>query len=958
MSMTTITLTHKVFFNFSLGNLFNFLLTSLLKNKKWQLCLSFFIIIFTCLPSQVKANSFSSINKLANINRVIQDQQGFIWLAGQQGLTRFDGNNSITFSSSNSQWPLPFTWIHDISQVDGKFLLATEANGLWQFDPKTAKTKALLPEINQKSIYDVTAFKNTYYLNYMDSLYSYDPATGVIELIKDHIIIRNIIHTNKYLYISSKSGLFQLSNKTKTLKRILTEPIKAVTGLNSYVIATSQDTIYSISDTDIVISKKYQHKIYTLTKGNNISVQDETFFSANDIGKITKYSARTLKTTPNNYPDFKASHIRDMIQDSSGVLWLISNNGIKQLNKNTIKNHPQSFDIPINANELALVDDKIIIGSYGLGLQNFIDPIFTKQVNNNFTKKALRISDLQNVGDELFIATFDGLWQLNNQTKTVQRVNFIDNNRLILKLTLKKDKLYLATNYHGFYIYDLIKKQIVAHIDESNGLSSREVIDILVLDNNDIWLANSQGIDIYNKNSNHIKNIDVAGPNKVISVVTANNKVFASTLGDGIFVYNLQGELLSYFATGIRFNYMEVINDEIWIAARPGLYRLNPINNQLTMEPNTEDYSFVGSTLVHQKKLYSSHFTGVLSIPLTKPKAFNAKVFISQTTISGKAELLNESITVQSPNDVITLSLASLDYRTGQEKKYQYKINNGRWNPINSDQLTLTGLASGLYNIEIMATNSLGQWSANRAFTEIKVTYPWYWTPQIRLVYLILFVIVLIFTSWLLYLRTKSITRIHQLLTSDIQTRGKVALNVTYNLTLALEQLDQGNNEKANNLLQQSIADLTLSTTQQEPSILQGKSLNVALDYLSDYLHKKYHVNLTNTITLNESRLNDEIKADFYTIIYEALISAILNASGRNFTVSLKEHKEKIWLSIKDDANSFVNFDNKINFNLAMYSIRQITKKHHGVVNTFDEDVNGSQLLISMPFKKSITPNK
>jgi AraC family transcriptional regulator, chitin signaling transcriptional activator len=937
-------LKRKVFFNLKISL------------QKWQIALPLLLAI--SVSSNLQANDFSSINKLANISKIIQDKQGFIWFAGQQGLTRFDGNTSITFSSNNKQWPLPFTWLHDVSSDGDHLLLATEANGLWQFDPKTGKTKALLAEIAHKSIYDISVFKNYYYLNFMDSLYRYDPSSGITILIKKNINIRQIVHTKQYLYISSKSGLLKLSQDGKQLTTVLTEPIQAITALSSYVIAVSAKKIYSISDNGEVNNIDVKHKIYALTNENrtknktNNNVQ-ENFFAVNNQGEIEKFSASKLNKLSHNFPTFKVSHIRNILHDSSGVLWLISNNGIFQLNENTLKNTTKVFDITINANKITTIDNNIVIGSYGIGLQNFTAPVFDSNINNVFTKNALRITDLVVVDNILFIATFDGLWRYNLATKKVNRVDFADNNKLLLKFTYKHNKLYLASNYNGFYIYDLRQEKITDHVSLNDGLSSNEVIDILPLDNGDVWLATTKGLDIYYGTSRTVKNVGVAGPNKVVSVLQADNKVFATTLGDGIFVYNFQGQLLSRFAEGIRFNYMTLINNEIWITARPGLYRLDPKTQHLTMVPNTEKYSFVGSSVVLEDKLYSSHFNGILTVPLEVQTPFNAKVFISKTTISGKSYLLNKSITVASLNEVITLSLASLDYRAGQEKKYQYRINNGNWNSINDDQLTLTGLASGLYNIEIMATNSLGQWSANKAFTEINVAYPWYWTPQIRLVYLMLFLAISAYIFWLLYLRTKSITRIHQLLTSDIKTRGRIALNVTHNLNLVQEQLTQKNYAKATNLIEQSINELTNSSQHQEPSILYGKSLIIALDYLSDYAHKKYHINISSQIEILEELLNDDIKADLYKIIYEAVTSATLNGSGRNFTISLKEYRNKLWLKIQDDANSFTNFTNKINFNIAMYYIRQIASKHNASINAYDEDVNGSQLLISIPLLKT-----
>ena len=919
--------------------------------KKWWPSLPF--MLFFLFIYNAHANDFSSIKHFSNVNKIIQDEQGFIWLAGQQGLTRFDNNEAITFATNNQQWPLPFTWLHDVVPDGENLLVATETNGLWRFNPKTGKATALLTQLKHKSVYNVIIFSGIVYYNTPSSFNSYNPITGVSRLIKDNILIKDIVQTKKYLYASTKMGLFRFNKNKNQLELIFNKPIEAITSLSHHVVFTTATKIISLHDNGKKIAIDYTHKIYKLAK----EYSNENFFAINNQGEIEKYSGKTLTQLTHNYLNFPPVHIRGLLHDSSGVLWLVSDKGITQVNENTIKNYPKTFDLAINANEIELFNDQIIIGSYGLGLQNFITPVFTNKVNQLFSQKGLKISDLIVANKELYIATFDGLWHYNVTNKLVEKVNFNDNNKLILKLRTKDNKLYITTNYNGFYIYDLTLKKIINHVSE--GLSSNEILDILPLPNSDIWLATTKGVDIYYHASSKIKNIMVPGPNKIVSLILADNKIFASTLGDGIFAFNLQGETLHHFANGIRFSYMITVNDEIWAPARPGLYRFNPKNYQLSMIPNTEMYSFIGSSQIKNDTIYTSHYAGILAVQLKKQKNFNPKVYISKTNVSGADSLLNKSITVDSANNVVALSLASLDYRQGKDKQFKYQINNGLWNNIQGNQLTLTGLASGVYNIEIMATNSLGQWSSNSAYTQIKVAYPWYWTPQIRIVYSVLFISIIAFVTWLLYLRTKSIAHIHQLLTLNIKTRGKTATTVRHNLALVIDKLNQNSakNTDVIELLQQSIVELNTSSYAIEPDNLNGKPLFIALDFLSNYVQQKYHIILINQLDIEENLINEKLKADIYKIIYEAVMSATLNGNSRSFTLSIKEHKSKLWLTIKTDSDSFIKFNNKVDFDLAMYYIRQIVKQHNASLNTYAQDSEGSQLLISIPLMdKFITP--
>jgi ligand-binding sensor domain-containing protein len=901
-------------------------------------------LLFGLFSSSSFARETSQIEKLTHINKLLQDQQGFIWLGGQHGLTRFDGERSINFSSDTPEHPLPFNWIHDLAQDNELLLMATETNGLWTLDPQTGHSQqVVVDDINEDSFYDVAAFQGRYYFQTASNLYEFQPKTGNSQLISDDIAIDDIVHTKDNLYVSANSGLYKL--KDNSLIKIIDQPITAILTVTDSVVAFTKNNIYSINDTGKLINLAIKESIYQATKSYN----QESIFTVNNQGVINKYSANSLEKLRHGFEDIQPGRLLSLLHDSSGVLWFASNQGIEIQYENTLKEHPKVFDIFINANEIALFNDEIIIGSYGLGLQNFKNKVFNDNSNNNFSPKGLKITNLAIVENELFIATFDGLWQLNKQSKQVSKVNFPDNDKVILKLKHSNDLLYIATDNSGLYTYDLSKKEIIWSIKAEDGLSSAEVIDILPLDNGQVWLTTAKGLDIYDPNTETIKNVNIPKGNKLVSIALVENKIFAASLGDGIFAFNLDGQLLAHRGQGISFSGLLVDENEIWASARPGLYRLNPRNYQLSMLENTGDYSFVGSSLVHNGALYSSHYGGILELNLTKQPIFNPKTLISMTTVSGESYLLNKTIKVASSNDLITLDLASLDYRPGLAKKFKYRINNTRWQSISGSQLTLTGLASGNYNIEIMATNSLGQWSDIKAYTEINVAYPWYWTVELRFFYATLLFFIILLTSWLLYLRTKSIKHIHHLLKDDMRNYGRLMKTLQRNLQLTSTSLENNEINQSKQLIEKSLLVLKETIHAQEPDNLEGKTLAIAIPFLADYIHTKYEVKLHLTLDDKVDGFNYELRADVYKVIFEAIMSAIFKSEAKKFSLTLQEVKQKLWLTMNSDSDSFSQLNSKVNFDLASYTIRQICTKHHASLNTFNNDENSSQLVISFP---------
>jgi ligand-binding sensor domain-containing protein len=904
--------------------------------------LFFFLFVFFLTKKSFAHDDFE-IKNLTQVNKLLQDEYGFIWLGGQQGLTRFDGKQSINFSSDNPKHLLPFNWIHDFAQDNDLLIMATETHGLWSVNIKTGQAKPIITDIGDNSFYDVTIFRDNYYFQTENSLYEYQAATGNTYLISDNIIIDGIASTKEHLYVSSASGLYLLEGRALT--KVMSQPVISILSIDDNLVAVTTDKIHLIRDTGEKVSLSNDQNIYQTTR----AYKHPSFFTVNNQGKISKFSTHNLEKLHHGFENIKSGRVRKLLHDSSGVLWLTSNQGVDRLYENTVKNHPKVFDIITNANEITLFNDEIVIGSYGVGLQNFTNQMFNHKTNSNFTPNGLKITNIAIVNSELFVATFDGLWQLDKQLNQVNRVDFPHNNKLILKLKSIENTLYIATNNNGLYAYDLKKQSIIWNIRPKDGLSSAEVIDILPLNNGQIWLTTAKGLDIYDSNTEQIKNVEIPGANKLVSITLADNKIFAASLGDGIFAFNLQGQILAHISPGISFSGLLLEKDNIWASARPGLYQLNPKNHQVSMLENTGKYSFIGSSLMHNDILYSSHYGGILELDLTKKPIFNPKVVISETTISGESYLLNKTIKVAGSNDLITLDLASLDYRPGLAKKYKYRINDNKWQPISGAQLTLTGLASGDYNIEIMATNSLGQWSDLKAYTEINVAYPWYWTIELKILYSIITLFIILLSAWLLFLRTKSIKNIHNLLKDDMKNCGRIMKTIQRNLQLTSTSLASNEIEHSQQLIEKSLLMLKESLDSQEPDSLAGKDLSVAVPFLANYIQSKYDVKLHCTLDDKVDGLNYELKSDVYKVIFEALISAIFKSEAQNFNLTLKEVKKKLWLSINSDNDSFNQLNSRINFDLASYTIRQITNKHHASLNTFDNDDGSSQLVISFP---------
>jgi ligand-binding sensor domain-containing protein len=95
----------------------------------WMLCVG-----QTAFAERLPIQAYTAEDGLPDnhINRIRQDSRGFLWLATDAGLSRFDGQSFVNYSTAHG---LPHPWVNDlIESRNGHYWVATDA-GVCKFDP-------------------------------------------------------------------------------------------------------------------------------------------------------------------------------------------------------------------------------------------------------------------------------------------------------------------------------------------------------------------------------------------------------------------------------------------------------------------------------------------------------------------------------------------------------------------------------------------------------------------------------------------------------------------------------------------------------------------------------------------------------------------------------------------------------------------------------------------------------
>ncbi len=901
----------------------------------------------------VSANSheFNELNTIGNITDIHQDNESYIWLSTIDGLSRYDGKELLKFSTNEITWKTPFSWVNSIEPFQDKIIVSSAVNGLFLFDPQTGTSSEIeLPEYIQNPDH-ATYFKGYIYFENRDAIYRYNLTSLETTLIKDDVDLFGMQATNDNLYILSRIGICHLANDK--FNNIFPNQVDTFTSVNNNLIFQHEGQLLSMIDTRVV-AKTDVSDIQSLASG----ASNSSVLAITSNGDVLKFSSTDMSVIPSQFTNIGKQLITKTFYDRSGALWIYSNLGLSRHYEKTISNTEYIFDIKDNSNELMLVNGELLIGSYGNGLQTLTpQPWFDPKMNNSLSPRARYTTGMLRHKDTIIFGTLDGVWQYQLGDSAASRLPLPKNEDIVLALRADEDNLYIGTNFKGLKIYNWQSQQVTQRINKQHGLYNLEVIDVLPQTNGDIWFATANGLEIYQKGTNDVRQLSVNLGIKFISLAEANNKIYAFSMGGGVYVFNKQGDVLSIMGKGINFSRSLIIGDDIWTTTTSGIYRIDTKSDSLAVVLGTESYSFSGLPVYHNNKVYGWHTRGYVEIDHAENAVFNAPIRISKTSVSGIEQLNNERILLSSAKDVVSLNVASLDYRSNANKKFKYRIDDSIWTPIQGNQITLAGLSSGEYVVEVKGTNSQGQWSSYVAYTNIAVAYPWYWTPQVRVIYLLLVVIFVILSIWLILLRARSISSVYKVLDEDLKTRGLLSNNLERNINVSLRMLHEGDQEKAIKLLTDSAQLISNNKIKDEPRSLNNQSLSGGLEYLVDFWQVNYAIKVRVKTDYPVDTLTQSIQQSIYRIIYHAIDSALSHSRSDTFMVSIQPFNQKLWLKIEDDNDYFSDFDSKVDFNIAMYTIRKIATQHDAKVNAYKTGDNNSQLTVSFNLDEHINNN-
>lgn len=674
---------------------------------------------------------------------IIQDKDGYIWMATFAGLSRFDGSEFLSYHRDNS--PLKSDVIFSITEAsDGALWLGTIGNGLVRFDKTQTSESAFTIYFSKPNMLGNKIYTGTQ-ISPSEMWFGTDSSTVIVrkeQTISKFKIRQNDAKTYIRKIFKDKDGNVWLSAYGDGLyvfkdgrKYYFSEYVgQALTTIRG--IAQSVDGSYWLTSAEGVFNLRWDNQIKTLKDGHfyddkNGLPSSKTYTAAEDkngvmwigtLNGLAKYKDGKFQTiTATN--GLVNSQVLNVFIDRENLLWVATAGGVSKLTSPVFVNYTQTDGLKSDyITALFQKDDSTIwIGTKGQGLnaiQNGVVsevPGFDKEV---FTE----IRCIINFAGAYWFGSRNGLVQVKGDKQrafttddslsgiSVRSMAVDDSNRLwvatnkgIVRMeegkAFKPEKIK-KLQYHSFwgmykshdgamwfssYHAGLFRyfNGNVQHYSSEDGLASDNLYWITEDDSNTLWIASRSGFVRY----------------KYGKFSTVTHK-------DGL-------------AGSAQWAVIQAKNGEIWAGGNHGLERLknNSWQNFTSADGLAGNEINVGCLLECPKSyLWVGTVNGLsrYSPAEDHPSAFAPIVHIRSVQYGGFSGRPVQNTEISYAQNDMTFEFIGLWYKKSNALKYRYRLLgfNETWGSFLSRHFVqYTNLASGEYKFEVQAMSGDGKLS-------------------------------------------------------------------------------------------------------------------------------------------------------------------------------------------------------------------------------------------------------
>ena len=478
------------------------------------------------------------------VNAIEQDSAGFIWLATQNGLTRYDGKNSHTYlSQPTDNHSLSNDWIWDIlSDSEGRLWVASsggfhlytpENDGFINYDLKSGE------DVQGESYVAIAEDKqgNIWFASQFSGLTKFDTKQNTLTSLQQNSdqgslnsnTTTDIVFDasgNMYVATASSGVNVKLATghdfqylTTETNHQITSNKIRKlhVDNNQNIWVATEDAGVFVLQGDQVIKSYAVDNSLSSSICSNTINdiyqSNNGDLWFATEIGLCQLDNKTGQFILYNQQDNSKSSLTNNRIisikQDEGGVIWLGTLSGVSRWNASlSYFSHMQKNDADsiLRSNSImAFTESKqhFLVGTWGGGVSQYLiqgnslapdkqDARLTKLSNLNVM--SLHLDKYQNI----WIGTYrNGLYKLPFNTNEIinfqhneNDINSLSSNSISKIIGTTSGKLAIATYGGGLNMFNYEKNNFsrISLNNENNG-KSLFLVDLIEDENQNLWIA-------------------------------------------------------------------------------------------------------------------------------------------------------------------------------------------------------------------------------------------------------------------------------------------------------------------------------------------------------------------------------------------------------------------------------------------------------------------------------------
>jgi len=719
-----------------------------------------FLICFSSIPQKVSAQTtylphYNSKNGLASNNcyYILQDKKGFIWIATDNGLSRFDGTNFQNFTIEDG---LPDTQILQMKE--------DEYGRIWFF------------ALNGQ-------------LSYLQDgkFYNRDNSQFLKKLSFNTVIVSFLMDKQGRIWLGTNSNLIVCWDGKTIRKYISPNPNDKF--INAFIHEDEQGNIYAYSDLSV---QKFDGKTFSILKSNVLPLSYMT--AVNTPNKSLLYLDK------NGLKEFKQGKINDLIaipqnliKNMSGYfyydktakeVWIANANGSFALDKNgkTIQylqdisvnqvmkdsNHNMWFATNIGIYMLPNVNNRLSIIDAESGLSSNVIKSITKDGKNrlwlgtddavidvltidNYQVNEIGLDDFKKYktikqinydpkNQAIYFSSDFGMGIFKNIYNTTSEVNYlkeannsmfvikhfsIDENSNHLALALSSGVVFLSDRLNNFEFNSLKYK-------EKEDFFKDRSYHVFYDRSGNLWFSNINGLSQFSKGKliKHFEKHPLLTRRINDIQQLQDGTLILATDGYGLIFYkNNQIARQITQKDGLTNNICTKIfvkNNEIWVLTNKGVNKIA----DYPAKPSVANFDYgkdllsddINNLFIDDSTAYFATNKGLILFKYNNKNISRnlPKVYVTSIIKDNERLPVNQkNFTFETGNNTILFTFSAVDFTTS-DITYRYRLNeNSAWVETRTRRLDFSSLQSGDYIFEVSAKSQNGNWgpSAKISFT-------------------------------------------------------------------------------------------------------------------------------------------------------------------------------------------------------------------------------------------------